>query len=221
MKILAIETASDACSCAVYVDGKLFQQYALRPKQHAQTLLGDIDVLLTEAGVDKRELDAIAFGRGPGAFTGVRIAVAVAQGIAYGLQCPVIPVSCLAALAYGVYREFNTTHIIAAVDARMNEIYMARYDSSDENTWWQAQERLLALGSATPPDDFDVVIVGTGAGAYMASVGHESARISVMANRFARAEDIALLGAKAFAQGWHYPAFDAQPIYLRDKVIHG
>lgn len=221
MKILALETASDASSCAVYVDGNVFERYTLRPKQHAQSLLGDIDHVLRDAGVNKRELDAIAFGRGPGAFTGLRIAVAVAQGIAYGLQCPVVPVSCLAALAYGVYREFNATHIIAAVDARMNELYTARYDSTDENSWWRAQEFLLAVENVKPPGDLDSVVVGTGAEAYMASVAHESLRLRVIANRFARAEDIALLGARAFALGQHFPAFDAQPIYLRDKVIHG
>lgn len=219
MKILALETASDACSCAIYVDGNVFERFTLRPKQHAQSLLADIDQMLREANVDKRELDAIAFGRGPGAFTGLRIAVSVAQGIAYGLRCPVVPVSCLAALAYGVYREFNTKHIIAAVDARMNEIYTARYDSTDENTWWQAQELLLAVGNAAPPGDFSGVLVGTGAGGYLASVGQDSSRFRVIANRFARAEDIALLGAQAFAQGLHRSAFDAQPIYLRDKVI--
>ena len=99
MKLLAFETATEACSVAVYVDGEVSERFDLAPRRHAELALPWADEVLAEAGIAKSQLDAIAVGRGPGAFTGVRLAIAVAQGIALALDRPVLPVSTLAALA--------------------------------------------------------------------------------------------------------------------------
>ncbi|HEX5055569.1 MAG TPA: tRNA (adenosine(37)-N6)-threonylcarbamoyltransferase complex dimerization subunit type 1 TsaB [Gammaproteobacteria bacterium] len=130
-KILAIETATEACSVALLHEGKILQRFEHRPQGQADLVLPMIDSLLTEARLKTSGLDAIAYGRGPGSFTGLRIAAAVTQGIAVATGLPVIPVSTLATVAQGVYREHGHTSVIAAIDARMQEIYWGCYRLKD------------------------------------------------------------------------------------------
>ncbi|MGB1311163.1 MAG: tRNA (adenosine(37)-N6)-threonylcarbamoyltransferase complex dimerization subunit type 1 TsaB, partial [Leucothrix sp.] len=136
MKILAIETATEACSAALYHDGGIISRYELAPRKHTQLILPMMDSLLAEAGLSKQALDAIAFGRGPGAFTGLRIAVGVTQGLALALDRPVIPISSLAAMAQQVLDATvdlasAMLDYIPAIDARMGEVYWARYKNVD------------------------------------------------------------------------------------------
>ena len=128
MKILAIETATEACSAALLIDGKIIERYQVQPRMHSQLILPMMNELLAEAGVALTALDAIAFGRGPGAFTGVRIAVGVAQGAAFAADLPVVPVSTLAALAQRGFRESGGRRLLPAYDARMQEVYWAAYE---------------------------------------------------------------------------------------------
>nr|VFJ96912.1 MAG: tRNA threonylcarbamoyl adenosine modification protein YeaZ [Candidatus Kentron sp. H]VFJ97120.1 MAG: tRNA threonylcarbamoyl adenosine modification protein YeaZ [Candidatus Kentron sp. H]VFK02851.1 MAG: tRNA threonylcarbamoyl adenosine modification protein YeaZ [Candidatus Kentron sp. H] len=127
MKILAIDTATDACSVALHLDGEYWGRHELAPRQHAEILLPRIRELLSEAGLSLNHLDALAFGRGPGAFTGVRIATSVAQGLAFGADLPVVPISSLHALAQGAWRERGERNLLAALDARMGEVYWGAY----------------------------------------------------------------------------------------------
>jgi tRNA threonylcarbamoyladenosine biosynthesis protein TsaB len=125
LKILALDTATEACSAAIIVDSEISEKSLIAPRRHADLILSMIDELLSDSGVALSELDAIAFGRGPGAFTGIRIAAGIVQGLAYGADLPVIPISTLAALAQGTNE--NSDFIISAIDARMSEIYTAIY----------------------------------------------------------------------------------------------
>src|SRR5688572_16016384 len=126
-KILAIETATEACSVALLHGGKTLQRFEHRPQAQADLVLPMIEAVLSEAGLKTQDLDAIAYGRGPGSFTGLRIAAAVTQGIAVATGLPVIPVSTLAVIAQGVYRVHGREKVIAAIDARMQEIYWGYY----------------------------------------------------------------------------------------------
>jgi tRNA threonylcarbamoyladenosine biosynthesis protein TsaB len=121
--LLALDTATEACSVAVLHDGRVHSHYEVIPRLHAQRLLPMIKQIMAEAGAPLSAIDAIAFGRGPGAFTGVRIAIGVVQGLAFGLDRPVLPVSNLAVLAQGAYRLHGARQVAAAIDARMDEVY--------------------------------------------------------------------------------------------------
>ena len=132
MKLLAFETATEACSVAVYVDGEVRERFEIAPRRHAELALPWAEQLLAEAGMAKSQLDAIAVGRGPGAFTGVRLAIALAQGIALALDRPLLPVSTLARLGDA---GAEATRILAAIDARMGEVYVGCVRSATATTW--------------------------------------------------------------------------------------
>ncbi|HOU65054.1 MAG TPA: tRNA (adenosine(37)-N6)-threonylcarbamoyltransferase complex dimerization subunit type 1 TsaB, partial [Thermomonas sp.] len=127
MRLLAFETATEACSVAVYVDGEICERFDLAPRRHAELALPWAGAMLAEAGIARSQLDAIAVGRGPGAFTGVRLAIAIAQGIALALDRPVLPVSTLAALAMRAGASNEGDRILAAIDARMGEVYLGAF----------------------------------------------------------------------------------------------
>ena len=135
MKLLAIDTSGDACSAALFLDGVIEQRLDPTPRRHGELLLPMMQALLESAGIGLDALDAIAFGRGPGSFTGVRIAVAVAQGGAFGAGCPTVPVSTLAAMAVGEYRRTGRRRVLAALDARMGEVYWGVYERSGTRAW--------------------------------------------------------------------------------------
>src|SRR6476659_8143567 len=143
MKLLAIETATEACSIALWDGGEVRERFGVVPRQHAELALPWAEQLLAEAGVARSQLDAIAVGRGPGAFTGVRLAVALAQGIALALDRPVVPVSTLAALALQAQGE----RILAAIDARMGEIYVAAFRRDGHSVIPASDEVVIAPAS--------------------------------------------------------------------------
>ena len=126
MKLLALDTATEACSAALYIDGEIKQEYQLAPREHTRLILAMVESLLVEAGITIKQLDALAFGRGPGSFTGVRIATGAVQGMAYGADLPVVPVSTLASIAQSVHDEHQAESVLTAIDARMQAVYWAR-----------------------------------------------------------------------------------------------
>jgi len=132
MKILAIETATKACSAALWLEGELIEQFELAPQRHANLILSQIDQCFSQAKLKKGDIDALAFGEGPGAFTGVRIAAGVIQGLALGWDKPVIAVSSLEALIWQAYLETGQTHWHAFLDARMKEVYWQSGHIQDE-----------------------------------------------------------------------------------------
>lgn len=150
-KILAIETATEACSVALLYGGKTLQRFEHRPQAQADLVLPMVDSVLSEAGLKASDLDAVAFGRGPGSFTGLRIAAAVTQGIAIAADLPVIPVSALATIAQGVYRQHGHKAVIAAIDARMQEIYWAYYRLEEDGIM-----TLVGAEQVSPPEAISV-----------------------------------------------------------------
>ncbi len=217
MKLLALETATEAGSVALWLDGEVRERFELAPRRHAELTLPWAEQLLAEAGVAKSQLDAIAIGRGPGAFTGVRLAIALGQGIALALDRPVVPVSTLAALAL----HAQGPRVLAAIDARMGEVYAAAYALRDGDALALDEERVLPPESVTLPDDGDGWHgVGTG---FAAADGALATRLAprlaaVDAAALPHAADIARLAALAFARGGAVAPEAAEPAYLRNNV---
>jgi len=219
MKILAIDTAEDACSAALLVDGQASGRFEIAPRRHSELILPMMDDLLTEAGLLLGQLDAIAFGRGPGSFTGVRIAAAVAQGAAFAADLPVAPVSTLLALAEGARRTRGTSRVLAALDARMGEVYWSAVDLD-------AVDGAAAEEHVVPPDRVPLPAGArwTGAGSGWASYrGILEQRLEIVPDAVlpdlrVDALDVAVLGAAACRAGRLVAAEHALPVYLRDEV---
>lgn len=221
MKILAIETATEACSAALLIDGKIIERYQVQPRMHSQLILPMMNELLAEAGVALTALDAIAFGRGPGAFTGVRIAVGVAQGAAFAADLPVVPVSTLAALAQRGFRELGGRRLLPAYDARMQEVYWAAYEVDAQGlVSIRVADEVSAPDQVTLPDGEGWQGVGAGWGSYYSLLAQRlgASVEAVDAALLCSANDVALLGAAGFTRGDAVAAELAAPVYLRDKV---
>jgi tRNA threonylcarbamoyladenosine biosynthesis protein TsaB len=221
MKLLAIDTSTIACSAALYDGAEVYERFEIAPREHAELLLPMIDGLLAEAGWTREQLEVVAFGRGPGAFTGLRIAAGVAQGIAFGLDLPVVPVSTLAALALGAMREGKGTRILAAMDARMHEVYWGGYEQNAAGApvLW-GEERVCAAAAAPLPEGAGWFGAGDGWEAYGAILRPRlGARLAGWdATIYPRARDVAVLAAPIYRSGGGLPPEQALPVYLRDNV---
>jgi tRNA threonylcarbamoyladenosine biosynthesis protein TsaB len=173
MKLLAFETATEACSVALHVDGQVLERFEIAPRRHAELSLPWAEALLADAGISRRQLDGIALSRGPGAFTGVRLAIAIAQGIALALDRPLLPVSTLQVLALRAPAE--ETQILSAIDARMGELYVARFERVDGLPVARDAERVCAPAAVALPEGLSAYGVGTGfaaaEGALVAQLG--------------------------------------------------
>jgi len=228
MKLLAVETATEACSAALYIDGVVTERFELTPKEHTRLILPMIDSLMTDAGLKPQQLDALAFGCGPGSFTGVRIATGVIQGIALGADLPVVPVSTLAAIAQDFFdnnskaqAELSTFNVaFTAMDARMGEIFWGVYQRDE-----QGFAELIGKESVIPASDVEFpdlcgAGVGSGWGVYKQELMIRLAgRVSYCEiGLLPRAGAIARLGVRGFELGLTVPVEQAMPVYLRDKV---
>jgi tRNA threonylcarbamoyladenosine biosynthesis protein TsaB len=219
MNLLAIETATEACSVALWIDGRVIERFELAPRRHTELVLPWIDGLLAEAGLAKSQLDAIACGRGPGAFTGVRLAVALTQGIALALDLPVVAVSTLAALALDAPANEGEA-ILAAIDARMSEVYVGAFVRTGDTIESLGAERLAPPSTVDGLPERTWIGVGTGfaaeAGALVARLGPQLLRFDDGALPHAAA--VARLAVPAHARGETIAAERLEPAYLRDKV---
>lgn len=222
MKLLAVETATEACSVALYLDGEVREDFRIAPREHARLVLGMADTLLADAGVSLADMDALAFGRGPGAFTGVRIATSVVQGMAFASELPVVPVSTLAALAQGALREFGWQKVAAAIDARMNEVYWATYEYTDGLMQAQGDERVCAPEQVPILNGQDWYGIGSGWLTFADALAERQtdAIAGATGEYYPHAQDVAVLAAAAAAQGLAVDAEQALPVYLRDQVVH-
>jgi tRNA threonylcarbamoyladenosine biosynthesis protein TsaB len=220
MKLLAFETATEACSVALYIDGEVSERFEIAPKQHTQLVLPWAEQLLAEAGIGKSQLDAIAVGIGPGAFTGVRLAVALVQGIALALDKPVLPISTLSALAMQGADQ-KTGRILAAIDARMGEIYCAEFRLEEDGLVVAAgEETLIAPEAFSPEFSGSIIGVGTGFSASNAvlETNLKSRLIVCRADALPHAVDVARLATRDYLSGNMMAADVLEPAYLRNKV---
>ena len=220
-RLLAIETATPACSAALSVDGEILERYALAPRQHAALMLPMVESLLLEAGLTVPQLDAIAFGRGPGSFTGVRIAASMVQGIAFAADLPVVPVSTLAALALGGMRESQLPRVLAVMDARKAEVYWGSYvKTGDDVMTLQGRECVCAPDAVPATGQDDWLGVGGGWSTYgeqlMQRLGERVVRL--MPDLEPRAADVARLAVHDFHHGVRVRPEEALPVYLRNNV---
>ena len=221
MKLLALDTATEACSAALYIDGEIRQQYQLAPREHTQLILLQAQTLLDEAGLTIQQLDGLAFGCGPGSFTGVRIATSVVQGMAFGADLPVVPVSTLAAMAQLMVEQHQASHVISAIDARMGGIYAACYRVDDSGLMrLTGVEALSSPVDFVTPTDHNWIGAGTGWRTHGEVLQqHMGARVSnIYPDVLPQAASMALLAADAMSKGKTVSAENAQPVYLRNDV---
>lgn len=218
MRILAVETSTEYCSVALWQDGVVSERCELVGQKHSEMLLSMLDGLLNESDVTISQLDGIAYGKGPGSFTGVRIACGVAQGLALGADLQVVGICTLQALAEASGKD----KVIAALDARMGELYLAAYAKQD-NEWvaviapclCKAEDAPLLEGNDWCGAGSGFVVQGNALQARFD--GHLQSEC-VEGAVFPRAAAIATLGAAQFAKGGAVDAAQALPVYLRDKV---
>ncbi|PNW67398.1 tRNA (adenosine(37)-N6)-threonylcarbamoyltransferase complex dimerization subunit type 1 TsaB [Aeromonas veronii] len=221
MKILAVDTATEACSAALLVGDKLFSRWEEAPRDHTRKILPMVQAVLEDAGISLSDLDAIAFGRGPGSFTGVRIGISVAQGLAFGAGVPLIGISTLAAMAQGAYRLDGAEQVLTAIDARMNEVYFGRYELIDGHMQLVGDEVVsepAALVDVRGKLAGPVTCVGTGFETYGETLSGLADELAVSQVRFPAAEDMLPLARAAWLAGEAVPVEQATPVYLRDKV---
>lgn len=220
MKLLALETSTENCSAAVYNDGEVFAINEIAPQKHAELILPMCDKVLAHFAMDRSDLDGIVFGRGPGSFTGVRIAASSAQGLALGLDLPCAAVVSLEALAMQALINSDEEFAIAAIDARMGEVYCAVYDRTGD------YPKALLEPCVLPPQEAVARVFQT-LGARPASAGGSGIDLMYKAglnphvikkSQFPDAEMIALLGKKLFELGRTMDAAEALPLYVRDDV---
>ena len=218
MKILAFETSTEACSVALHVDGNVQERFELAPRRHAELALPWAEQLLAEAGISRRQLDAIAVGRGPGAFTGVRLAIGIAQGIA-PLDLPVLAISTLQVLALRAPAE--ATHVLACIDARMGEVYAGLFERQGEAMLMLGSEVVCAPEAVLLPQSAPQWAgVGTGlAAGEMPLQQRFAGRLSsVDAAALPHAADLLALALPAALRGEGVAPERVEPAYLRDNV---
>ncbi|MFK7858600.1 MAG: tRNA (adenosine(37)-N6)-threonylcarbamoyltransferase complex dimerization subunit type 1 TsaB [Granulosicoccus sp.] len=219
MKLLAIDTSTDACSVAIIVDGQVLSDHRVVSQQHGALVLPMVDALMSQAGLKASQLDALIYGCGPGSFTGVRIGVATAQGIALGAGIGVVGVSTLQSIAQGCHSEHGDNTVAVCVDARMDEVYFCEFQLWDDSLMHPVSAEQLAS-----PDGIEwrsaSIWAGSGAERYqdVLQKAFNVESVNIRNARLPKAVDLLSIGAHGVAQGQVYPAEHASPVYLRNKV---
>lgn len=224
MKAIAFETATEACSVALFLDGQITELHEIVPRKHTERLLPMIQQLLDEAGIAVEQLDFIAFGRGPGAFTGVRIAASAAQGVALGADIPVIPVSSLAVLAQGAYENSNSTTILSVIDARMGEVYWSIYKPNQETGLVEIAQDEVVIDPAKVTIDVDLTDDIAAVGSAWSTYNEQLTSICQQpihnydSDIYPHAQYLMKLAVYEFEKGGAVAPELALPVYLRDNV---
>ncbi|WP_193323316.1 tRNA (adenosine(37)-N6)-threonylcarbamoyltransferase complex dimerization subunit type 1 TsaB [Erwinia endophytica] len=221
-RILAIDTATEACSVALLNDGQITAHFELCAREHTQRILPLVQDILQQRQMVLTDLDALAFGQGPGSFTGVRIGIGIAQGLALGANLPMVGISTLKTMAQQAWRLTGATRVLAAIDARMGEVYWAEYQR-DERGIWQGEDTEAVLKPEAVQQRMeqlhgDWALVGTGWKAYPQLVASSELALQVTAVELPCAEDMIPLAVNALAEGRAVAVEFAEPCYLRNEV---
>jgi tRNA threonylcarbamoyladenosine biosynthesis protein TsaB len=227
-RILALDTSTESCSCAIWQDGEVKTLEKRQPRAHAKILLPMINNLLTDTQISLNDLDAIAWGQGPGSFTGLRIAAAVTQGLAISHDLPVLSVSTLAALAHQATRDSGARIVFTSLDARINEIYWAIYDCRQEVPVALIPDSLNAPALLAKEDalqkflktlNHPIMAVGDGLNYFEELPSQLTSCFSIIQpGLLPSADSIARLAALDFAQEHSLDVGQIEPVYLRNKV---
>lgn len=221
MKILVIDTATEACSVALEVNGQVYSRFEICPQQQSQRILPMIDEVLKEANLGIQDVDYLGFGRGPGSFTGVRIATGVLQGLALGTGHKVVGISTLAAMAQQAYMQHQCEHVTAAIDARMSEVYFAQFKLEQDVMTLTGIEQVIS-----PLQALEILgqnpsscgsAVGTGWQAYSDLNMFEGIQqqASIL---YPDAKYMLVLAKHLIKNGYASDVEEIEPVYLRDKV---
>ncbi len=218
--ILALDTATEACSVALLHQGNITFEDELSPRTHTQHILPMVDGLLKNANLSIKEVDYLAFGRGPGSFTGVRVGVGVAQGLALGAELKVVPISNLTTMAEQAYQELGATEVIALIDARMNEVYFSQLVRT-ENGWIEkVKERVCSPEGALVQFQLDtdkITVVGTGWAAYP-QFSEQNLPLAISEITLPSAKYMLALAEQEIAKGNVKSVDEIEPVYLRNEV---
>ncbi|MBZ9611915.1 tRNA (adenosine(37)-N6)-threonylcarbamoyltransferase complex dimerization subunit type 1 TsaB [Rheinheimera maricola] len=219
IKLLALDTSTEACSVALQYGSEVLTLDEVCPQQHSKRILPMVQQLLRQAGISLNQLDGIVFGRGPGSFTGVRIGVGVTQGLAFGADVPVHGVSTLAAMAQAAQRLYGAKQVIAAIDARMAEVYIGSFSLQ------QGLMQALSNEVAIKPQDIsdfglngEVHAVGTGWQTYAEALLAKQPAVIAADILYPSAQDMLTLALPALSAGQFIAAELAEPVYVRDDV---
>ncbi|SAE61220.1 putative peptidase [Enterobacter cloacae] len=222
MRILAIDTATEACSVALLNNDAVSAHFEECPREHTQRILPLVKEILTRSNTSLTDLDALAFGRGPGSFTGVRIGIGIAQGLALGAELPMIGVSTLATMAQGAWRMTGATRVLAAIDARMGEVYWAEY-TRDEQGVWHGEETEAVLKPEAVTERLkqlsgEWATVGTGWPAWPEMAADTGVTLVDGDMLLPAAEDMLPIACQLLAAGKTVAVEHAEPVYLRNTV---
>lgn len=220
LKILALDTSTELCSVALAIDGGMLSHAVMAGNRHSELLLPMVDELLADAGWRLAELDGIAYGRGPGSFTGLRIGCGVVQGLAFGANLPVVGVDTLASMAEEVHADMaqadQPTHVLACIDARMHEVYAAAYRCTATGVEEIMVPAVLRPDALALPAGEAWIGCGNGFATYPDLLRGQL--VEVRPDIHPHARSVARLALARFAAGKAGPAESAEPFYVRDKV---
>jgi len=221
-KILAVDTATENCSVALMVGDDVISRCEYAPREHTTKILPMVDTVLAEGGLKLGQLDALAFGRGPGSFTGVRIGIGIAQGLAFGADLPMLGISTLAAMAQGTYRVHQSEQVLSSIDARMGEIYWGQYLRQADGDWRVIDSELVirpeGLVEQFSADNGIWLTAGTGWESYAEPLAQLKVQMEKGTVLYPDSQDMVHLAKFALARGESVSAEHASPVYLRDTV---
>jgi len=221
--ILGIETATDACSVALSTPTQSFKQYVVEPQAHSKLLIGMVDAVCKQAEISLNDVQAFAYGKGPGSFTGLRIAASVIQGLAFGVNKPVIAISSLQALAQQAYNFAADNNVVAILDARMQEVYWGAYSKNSQGLAVnELADCLEKPGFLSLNGSVKYVAVGTGCTAYKDILSAQYPNLNINQTiQYPRAEEIVQLAIAEYLSGNIDKLLtpnQALPVYIRNDV---